>query len=167
MEAGDFLGAKAGGGVFRLAQSAPMSFQFLSRGQGLLARAFPSALFSLLFASAAGEDRVLAADPKFQTRMTETLRECFVERAPGYIRDIEAYVQPWGAMLSEVVAEIHVWHGKQDNWSPVGMADYLASKIPGCSQIEILEGLSHYSCLYQSVERICRQLSLLLADRPV
>ncbi len=159
LEAGDFLGTMAGGGVFRLAQTAPTLFECLLRGQGLLARAFPAALFGLLFASAAGEDRILAADPKFQVRMKETLRDCFVERAPGYIRDIEAYVQPWGAMLSEVAAETHVWHGRQDNWSPVGMADYLAAQIPGCAQAEILDGLSHYSCLYQSAERICRRLA--------
>lgn len=159
LEAGDFLGAMAGGGVFRLARTALTLFECLSQGQGLLARAFPAALFSLLFACAAGEDRVLAADPEFQARMKETLRDCFVERLPGYIRDIEAYVQPWGATLYEVIAETHVWHGKQDNWSPVGMADYLASEIPGCSQVEILDGLSHYSCLYQAAERICRRLA--------
>ncbi|UZR27786.1 alpha/beta fold hydrolase [Methylococcus mesophilus] len=159
LEAGDFLGTMAGGGVFRVARTAPALFECLSWGQGLLARAFPAALFSLLFASAAGEDRVLAADPAFQVRMKETLRDCFVERMPGYIRDIEAYVQPWGAMLSGVEAETHVWHGRQDSWSPVGMADYLASEIPGCSQVEIMEGLSHYSCLHHAAERICRRLA--------
>lgn len=159
LEAGDFLGAMAGGGVFKLARTTPALFEGLSRGQGLLARMFPAALFRLLFASAAGEDRTLAADPEFQARMTETLRDCFVERTPGYIRDIEAYVQPWGAMLSDVATETHVWHGTQDNWSPVGMADYLASEIPACSRVEILEGSSHYSCLYRSAERICRRLA--------
>lgn len=159
LEAGDFLGAMAGGGFFRLARTAPKLFEYLSRGQGLLARSFPAALFSLLFASATGEDRTLAADTEFQARMTETLRDCFVERTPGYIRDIEAYVQPWGARLSEVATEIHIWHGRLDNWSPVAMSDYQALAIPVCSQVEILEGLSHYSCLYQSAERICRRLA--------
>lgn len=159
LEAGDFLDAMAAGGIFKLARAAPTLFECLSCGQGWLARSFPAALFSLLFASAAGEDRVLAADPEFRARMEETLRDCFVERTPGYIRDIDAYVQPWGAMLSDVAAETHIWHGKQDNWSPVGMADFLASEIPGCSQVEILDGLSHYSRLYQSAERICCRLA--------
>jgi pimeloyl-ACP methyl ester carboxylesterase len=159
LEAGDFLAAMAGGGVFRLARTAPTLFEYLSRGQGLLARMFPAGLFSLIFASAAGEDRILATESAFRARMTETLRDCFVERMPGYIRDIEAYVQPWGATLSDITGEIHILHGRQDNWAPVGMANYLASEIPVCSQVEILEGLSHYSCLYQSAEHICRRLA--------
>ncbi|WP_045227272.1 alpha/beta fold hydrolase [Methyloterricola oryzae] len=160
LEAGDFLTAMAGGGVFRLARIAPARFEYLSRGQGLLARSFPAALFNLLFLNASGKDRALAADSEFRERMKETLRDCFVERVPGYVRDIKAYVQPWEAMLSEVTAETHIWHGRQDNWSPVGMANYLASQLRSCSRVEILEGLSHYSCLYQSAERICIQLAL-------
>ncbi|NJD07952.1 MAG: alpha/beta hydrolase [Methylococcaceae bacterium] len=159
LEAGDLLDAMAGGGIFRLARTVPTLFEYLSCGQGLLARAYPDALFSLLFASAAGEDRTLAADPNFKAQMKEILRDCFAKRTLGYIRDIEAYVQPWGTMLSDIAAETQIWHGRQDNWSPVGMADYLASEIPGCSQVEILDGLSHYSCLYQSAEGLCRRLA--------
>jgi len=52
-----------------------------------------------------------------------------------------------------------IWHGAKDNWSPVSMAEYLASAIPGCTSTEIFSGLSHYSCLYHAAPAICRQLN--------
>ncbi|MBS1213450.1 MAG: alpha/beta hydrolase [Proteobacteria bacterium] len=159
LEAGDFLESMAGSGVFKLAKDAPALFERLSRGQGLLARLFPAALFRMLFASAAGEDRVLRADQAFQAGMKEMLRTCFVENVSGYTRDVEAYVKPWRATLADVMVETHIWHGKQDNWSPVAMAEWLSAAIPGCSHLEIMDGLSHYSCLYRSVERICHRLA--------
>ncbi len=158
LDAGNFLGAMAGNKVFKLARDTPRLFAGLCRGQALLARSSPTALFSLLFASATGQDRVLTAERAFQTQMKEALRACFVKGESGYIRDIEAYVQPWSTLLSDVAMETHIWHGELDNWSPIAMAEYLGSAIPGCVQIEIMKGLSHYSCLHRSAERICLQL---------
>ena len=44
--------------------------------------------------------------------------------------------------------------GDADNWSPISMADDLASSIPGCVAKQVLAGQSHYSCLYQAVPYI-------------
>ena len=62
LEAGDYLEAMAGKQVFQLAKTFPALFILLSYWQGLIALFFPKALFRLLFASAAGEDKALAAD---------------------------------------------------------------------------------------------------------
>jgi pimeloyl-ACP methyl ester carboxylesterase len=159
LETGDFLDAMTGKQVFYLAKTFPVLFRLLSYFQGLLAILVPNALFRLLFACTAGEDNVLAADREFQTAIIKLLQSCFsIGRVFGYVRDIRAYVQPWQATLSEVSVNTHIWHGAEDNWSPKSMADYLQSAIPGCSHIEILEGQSHYSCLYKTAPLICRQL---------
>ncbi|BCO27492.1 hypothetical protein MIZ03_2380 [Rhodoferax lithotrophicus] len=158
LEAGNFLPAMAGQQVFRLAKAAPALFMLLSYWQSLLAWLAPKALFRLLFASAAGADKALAADPEFQARITPILRSCFWGRVRGYVRDVEAYVQPWSAILADIAAPTHLWHGDADNWSPPQMAHYLASAIPGAAATPSFSGLSHYSCLYRAVPEICRGL---------
>lgn len=159
LEAGEFLDAVAGKQVFRLAKAFPALFVLLSYWQGLLALLFPDALFRLLFASSTGADKALAAEHEFQSSIARVLRSCFVGGVQGYARDIKAYVRPWKSTLSEISVSTHIWHGAEDNWSPKFMAEYLKQTIPGCSHIEILDGLSHYSCLYETAPRICWQLS--------
>ncbi|HZX33419.1 MAG TPA: hypothetical protein VFF03_18865, partial [Rhodocyclaceae bacterium] len=66
LEAGNYLEAMAGRQVFKLAKAAPALFILLSYWQGLLAWLSPNALFRLLFASAAGEDKALAANREFR-----------------------------------------------------------------------------------------------------
>ena len=155
LEAGDFLTAMAGQQVFRLSKAAPTLFRLLSYWQSLLAWLAPKALFRLLFASAAGADKALAADPEFQACITPILRSCFLGRVRGYARDVGAYVQPWSATLADITAPTHLWHGDADNWSPPQMAHYLASAMPGTASIQSFSGLSHYSCLYLAVPEIC------------
>jgi pimeloyl-ACP methyl ester carboxylesterase len=158
LEAGDFLDAMAGKQVFRLAKTFPVLFLLLSYWQGLLALLFPKVLFRLLFASAAGDDKVLASNHEFQSSINKVLRSCFAGRVRGYARDIKAYLHPWKITTSEITVDTRIWHGAADNWSPVSMAEYLQSAIPGWTSTEIFNGLSHYSCLYRAAPEICRQL---------
>lgn len=159
LEAGDFLNAMAGKQVFQLAKTFPVLFVLLSYWQGLLALLFPNALFHLLFANTADGDKALVVNREFQSSIIKTLRSCFIGRIQGYTRDIKVYVHPWKTTLAEVSVNTHIWHGAEDNWSPKLMAEYLKSAIPSCSHIEILGGLSHYSCLYETAPQICNQLS--------
>ncbi len=170
LDAGGFLETMAGKRVFQLAKTAPTLFVLLSYWQGLLALLFPNTLFRLLFVGAAGDDKALSVDRAFQSGITQVLRACFIGRVQGYVRDIRAYVRPWKDTLSDIGVNTHIWHGAEDNWSPVAMAEYLALTIPGCTSTEIFNDLSHYSCLYRAAPEICRQLGVAsddLRSRPV
>jgi pimeloyl-ACP methyl ester carboxylesterase len=158
LDAGVFLEIMAGKQVFLLAKTFPILFILLSYWQGLLAWLFPKALFRLLFASAAAGDKALVVDQVYQSRVIKILKSCFLGRVPGYVRDIRSYVKPWEHTHSNISINTHIWHGAEDNWSPVAMADYLASAIPACTSTEIFSGLSHYSCLYRAAPEICCQL---------
>jgi pimeloyl-ACP methyl ester carboxylesterase len=160
LEAGDYLEVMAGKQVFKLARTFPVLFILLSYWQGVIALLFPNALFRMLFASAAAEDKALTADREFRSGITRVLRSCFMGRVRGYARDIGAYVRPWDATLSANTVNTHIWHGAEDNWSPVAMAGYLESAIPGCTPAKIYGGQSHYSCLYRAVPEICNQIGM-------
>ena len=148
LDADNFIDSMAGKTVFRLAQNNPSILLLLARLQGFLTQTFPSLLFRVLFSSAAGEDKTLATDKAFRSMISQGLNTCFAH-PQAYVRDIQAYVQPWKATLSNITVNTTVWHGAADNWSPVAMAVYLESALPNCSKMEILDGVSHYSCLYR------------------
>jgi pimeloyl-ACP methyl ester carboxylesterase len=149
----------AGKPVFRLAKSAPFLFLFLSSWQGLLARYFPNFLFRMLFASAVAGDKLLCSDPAFRNWTTNLLTDCFGRNVSGYVRDVLAYVAPWQTCLKDVSVKTYLWHGDQDNWSPIGMSEYLGRQISGSVTAHRMEGLSHYSCLHAAAPEICRQVA--------
>ncbi len=159
LHGGDFLNAMAGKAVFSLAQSQPWLFRLLARWQAFLAARFPAALFRLLFASAQGQDAVLASQVDFQRFMADVLRGCFSQGTFGYCRDIQQFVAPWSAPNFTGDIRFHLWHGTDDNWSPIAMADYLAATLPAVVGVHRMAGLSHYSCLYQAAPTLCQALA--------
>lgn len=159
LEGGDFLNGMAGKIVFQMARKAPWLFTLLSYWQGLLARLAPGLLFSTLFASAQAADKTLAGTTSFQSKTSEVLVQCFRGGVAGYIRDVRAYVHPWHDALKEVVVPTHLWHGTQDNWSPIAMSEYLNAALPKVASFTRMPGLSHYSCLYAAAPEICVQIA--------
>lgn len=153
LDADNFIDLMAGKAVFQLAMKNPFTFLLLARLQGFLIRIFPGLLFRMLFSSAVGEDKTLVADKAFRTMISRGLKTCFSDPR-AYVRDIKAYVQPWKESLPHITVNTTIWHGAEDNWSPVSMAVYLESALPNGTKMEILDGLSHYSCLYRVLPTI-------------
>ncbi|GLK90163.1 hypothetical protein GCM10017655_32250 [Pseudomonas turukhanskensis] len=157
LQAGDFPNAMAGKAVFQLAHKQPWLFKLLARWQAFLAPRFPTALFRMLFASAQGQDQQLASQADFQQFIAGVFIDCFGQGVDGYCRDIQRYLAPWSPPAFTHSPQIHLWHGSEDNWSPLGMAEYLAGALPG-AVLHRGEGLSHYSCLYDAVPKIVRHV---------
>ena len=158
LESGDYLDDMAGGVVLKLAKKSPWAFAVLSKGQSLLCKASPRLLYSLVFGSAKGRDEKLSQDAEFQEFICRVLRRTYVECLGGYMRDVTAYVKPWGALLGVCTTRTHLWHGTEDNWSPISMSEYLAKALPLGAKLYRVAGASHYSCLKDSAVAISRSL---------
>lgn len=159
LDGGAFLDEMAGKAVFSLAKRNPYLFQWLVKWQALLAKRAPQMLFRMLFASAQGQDREQVKSPEFKALICQVLQQCFAHGTSGYTRDIQQYLQPWSAGVFAIKADVCLWHGTQDNWSPFGMSTSLAECLPSTAGVEPMEGLSHYSCLYAAAPRICALLA--------
>lgn len=158
LESGDYLNDMAGGVVFKLAKSSPLVFAALSLWQSLLCRVSPRLLYSMIFGSAKGQDKALSQDAEFQAFIYKILRRSYVEQLGGYKRDVMAYVKPWGGLLGACQGKAHLWHGTEDNWSPIAMSEHLAEALPQGGQLHRVDGASHYSCLKGSAVAICQSL---------
>ncbi|EPJ46492.1 MAG: hypothetical protein OFPI_33850 [Osedax symbiont Rs2] len=158
LEGGDFLVDMAGGAVFKLAQKAPLLFVALSYWQKLLAKFASAILYKMLFSSARGKDKELAASVEFQQLLMPILADCFSRDVSGYIRDVKAYVKPWSAQLGKLQVNSYLYHGQADNWSGLSMAHYLRDTLGSRCQLKEYPELSHYSCLNIAVVDIFQQL---------
>ena len=159
LQSGNFLHSMAGRAVFHAASVSPKRFKAAVLGQVALARWAPGLMQSVLFRGATGVERELTSGLAFRLFMSDLLRSSLLEHRAGYERDILAYVQDWSAIPAQVSAETTLWHGTQDNWAPADMATSLQNKLPNCRRLNLLEGLSHYSCLHQAAPLICHQIS--------
>ncbi len=159
LDADDFLEGMAGKMVFLMAMRYPAMFKLLSYWQALLAKLLPSILYKMLFASAAGEDKVLSEKGAFRDYMTPLLTHCYNANVRGYIREVRQYVMPWKESIHKCSVNTQIWHGTSDNWSPFSMAVYLEENMPASITLNSLDGLSHYTCLYAAAPQICSQLA--------
>jgi pimeloyl-ACP methyl ester carboxylesterase len=155
LEAGGFIDQMAAKPVFKLAQNVPLLFKLLTHWQGLLVRATPRLLFNMIFSSAQGNDKKLVTDPAFKQLLAGILGVCFKQTISGYIKDVLQYVQPWSPRVALCSVDTYLWHGEQDNWSPVAMAHYLESALPSCKGKHIEPEGSHYSCLIAVAPLVC------------
>jgi pimeloyl-ACP methyl ester carboxylesterase len=158
LEGGNFLDGMAGKVVFQMARKTPWLFKLLSYWQGILARLAPGFLFFTLFASAQAADKTLSGNTSFRSQISEILVQCFRGGVAGYIRDVRAYVHPWHDDLQEIKVPTHLWHGEQDNWSPIAMSEYLRQQLPNVKSFTRMPRMSHYSCLYAAAPEICSAL---------
>lgn len=154
LELGNFLPATAGRMLFELARDHPRLFGMAARAQGLAARTAPLLLFNRLFASTAGADRALAADPAFRAAMVHVLRQGLAVTPAGFAAEIRGYVQDWSTLPGQITAPVTLWHGTADNWSPPQMSTALAQTLPKVAGHHSLPGLSHYTALRHALAQI-------------
>jgi len=156
LESGNYLPDMAGGAVFKLAMHYPRLFSALSYWQLLLTKVSPTLLFAMLFSSAQAQDKLLSQSQDFKDYLMPILTNTYSSKINGYLRDVSQYVNPWQDTLLTCSVNTHLWHGTEDNWSPIAMAEYLAKAIK--SNVNSVKGASHYSCLFTVAEKISIQL---------
>jgi pimeloyl-ACP methyl ester carboxylesterase len=147
LQLGDFLGEMAGAPVFRAALAGRVPFAALTFVQAQAARLAPHKMAAALMAKAKGEDRALAADPRFIAALAQSLRHSLIDSRAAYASEISAHVSDWRADLALVHQPVSIWQGSVDDWTPPAMADALAAALPRRPQVTLLPGLSHFSTL--------------------
>lgn len=147
LQLGEFLSGMAGAPVFRAALAGAVPFAALTFVQAQVARLAPARMAAALMAKAQGQDRALAADPRFVAALAQSLRHSLIDNRPAYCAEIRAYVSDWRADLSRVRQPVSIWQGSADDWTPPAMAEALAAALPGGAAVTMLEGLSHFSTL--------------------
>ncbi len=155
-QGGDFMKGAAGAPLFKLAMRNSPLFGVAMAVQHLAARVTPERLASMLFATAQGDDALLAKDKVFMKAQSAMLRASFADGRNGYAREMIGVTQDWRQILPKIKVPIRIWHGSLDNWAPFAMATYLLSSLPTVVELNAIEGASHYSALREALADIAK-----------
>lgn len=154
LELGNFLPEMAGKFVFQLASRSALQFRALTALQKAGASLSSELAISTMFKGSPQSEIALLKDPNFKKALTAGLKESYGTNNSAYRREIREYVKPWAHELSRIECPVKIYHGKEDNWAPIGMAYALQEKIP--SQVQVVEysSLGHYSTLRKAMPLI-------------
>ncbi|MGK0260611.1 MAG: hypothetical protein ACI96M_004063 [Candidatus Azotimanducaceae bacterium] len=80
-----------------------------------------------------GPDKALILE---KSELVNAIAEGFEEALRSGIKGVHLesalYKSPWGFCLQDISAEVHLWHGEQDNNVLVSVGRYVADAIPNC-----------------------------------
>jgi pimeloyl-ACP methyl ester carboxylesterase len=79
-------------------------------------------------------DREVLQNAQIRGLFAQTLAECTRQGVRGNLDEALLLVQPWGFKVEEIAFEkMFLWHGAQDRFVPVSLAQALAQSLPRCT----------------------------------
>ncbi len=145
LELGDFLPRMAGAAVFRAARSHGQ-LAAMTKVQSVLMRLSPGLVVRMLLRDCGPADAAFFAEPGRRALLSQIVRDGLTRGRAVYLRELPAYVQPWSGHLAHVRCPVTLWHGSDDRWAPVDMAEALATRLPR-AELNRCDGLGHYTTL--------------------
>jgi pimeloyl-ACP methyl ester carboxylesterase len=98
-------------------------------------------------------DGQLLEQPELARLFVAGLQEAFRSGIGGVHQDAALYTRPWGFLLKDIPAEVHLWHGGQDKNVPVSVGQYVAGAIPN-SNARFYEEEGHLTLPHNRMKEI-------------
>lgn len=103
---------------------------------------------------------LLQRRPELLKKSLDSWREAFRTGTGGVQQEASLYARPWGFRLQEITAEVHLWHGENDNNVPASVGHYVAGTIPNC-RAKFYADEGHFSLPVNHMKEI---LNTLIGD---
>ncbi|KJK57907.1 alpha/beta fold hydrolase [Saccharothrix sp. ST-888] len=113
----------------------------------------PAALIKGLVPELPPTDRTVVTDAGIRRMLLNTYREAFRYGAYGWIDDALAFISHWGFKVEDIGVPTRLWHGADDQFSPVGHSQWLADHIPG-AELYLEPGAAHFGSLRVMAEEL-------------
>jgi pimeloyl-ACP methyl ester carboxylesterase len=104
----------------------------------------PEFLTRLLQEQMTPSDKRIVADPALRRLLAETYTEAVRTGPYGWIDDVLAFRKTWGFSLDDIRSPVLLWHGEEDNFSPVSHTHWLATRIPH-AQVRVQPDSAHFA----------------------
>jgi pimeloyl-ACP methyl ester carboxylesterase len=105
-----------------------------------MASDLPTAVAAM--AERAGQDAAIYASPAVASLFTDAWHEAFRQGVDGAVLDVLLGNLPWGFALSEIDAEILIWHGTADPVTPMEVLNRAIEEMPS-PIVMLYEGEGH------------------------
>ncbi|MEV7779731.1 alpha/beta fold hydrolase [Kitasatospora sp. NPDC088351] len=103
----------------------------------------PVSLLQGLRSELPSTDREVVADTGLRRMLQSNYREAFRHSADGWIDDVLAFTTDWGFKVEDIAVPAWLWHGADDQFSPVEHSRWLADHIPGAA-LFLEPGAAHF-----------------------
>jgi pimeloyl-ACP methyl ester carboxylesterase len=122
----------------------------------------PASLVKTLERSMTEPDRRVVGDAAMRRLLAATYQEALRTGPYGWIDDVFALRKDWGFQLDAINTPVLLWHGAEDNFSPVTHTKYLAGRIRTAT-VKVQPGAAHFG----AVEILPDLLQWLVAAPPM
>lgn len=122
----------------------------------------PASLVKTLERSMTEPDRRVVGDAAMRRLLAATYQEALRAGPYGWIDDVFALRKDWGFELDAINTPVLLWHGEEDNFSPVTHTRYLAGRIRTAT-VKVQAGAAHFG----AVEILPDLLQWLVAAPPM
>jgi pimeloyl-ACP methyl ester carboxylesterase len=108
---------------------------------------------------AAAPDARVLEDPAVRAVLRQNFPAAVAQGPKAPLTETRLHVRDWGFDLGEIPLALHVWHGEEDVFTPVAMAEHVAQTVPSATLHRSPDAghLLHF-------ERWDEQLATLLED---
>jgi pimeloyl-ACP methyl ester carboxylesterase len=106
----------------------------------------PESLLEVLLTQMTEADRRVVSDVSIRHLLARTYVEALRHGPDGWIDDVLALRTDWGFAVNAIPGPVRLWHGEQDNFSPVSHTRWLASQIPG-AQVDVQSNTAHFGAV--------------------
>jgi pimeloyl-ACP methyl ester carboxylesterase len=113
----------------------------------------PLQLLHDLMPELASTDRTVVGDAGFRRQLLSTYRQAFQSGADGWIDDALAFTNNWGFKVESIPVPVRLWHGADDQFSPVEHSRWLADRIPG-AELYLEPGAGHFGAFKALTEAL-------------
>ena len=124
-----------------LARHTPALFRLVIRWRGD-PRRDPETFFANFTRHNPPADQALLARPDVRAMFLASYGEATRQGLDAFAWEVQLVAQPWGFRLEDVQTPITLWHGEDDNSTPIGMARAMAQAMPN-SSLRILPAVGH------------------------
>lgn len=113
----------------------------------------PDSLLDVLRPEMTLPDIRVVNDAGLRRILADTYLEAIRCGPDGWLDDMVALQQDWGFPLDAVSGPMWLWHGEEDNFSPVSHTLWLASQIPHAT-IQVEVGAAHFGAIGKLLEML-------------
>lgn len=129
--------------LYTTARTMPSLLIQLIRQGAHAAQKNPDRYIDILMNNNAAPDREALDDPAVKHNLKSGYLDTSNDEGRHMAEDSLLQIKPWGFDLNTVKADVHIWHGKQNQQNPLVFSRRLADRIPRC-QLNHLPDAGHF-----------------------
>ena len=108
----------------------------------------PRRFIDLVESELSEPDERVVGDVVLRRLLLDTYTEALRQGAAGWIDDVLAFRKPWEIELSNITSRVRLWHGEDDQFSPVNHTRWLSHHLPRAQvEVQIQSGIGHFGAV--------------------